>query len=145
MEAHELRRAGAEILSLVLAPHGFRFVPGTVDRGSGGDFAQGAFVRETRRLEFSARAALGLVAYRFAERYADHEDLLRLQAQGVRLAYPGFSDDPLDGFRDLASDLTRFGHVFLGGTDLELTTAFDQVDASPRPRGFAALERPPAR
>jgi hypothetical protein len=32
-----------------------------------------------------------------------------------RSAYPGFSDEPLDGFRHLADDIERFGEDFLMG------------------------------
>ena len=31
--------------------------------------------------------------------------------------YPGFSDDPLDGFRHLASDIANYAQAFLEGTD----------------------------
>jgi hypothetical protein len=41
-----------------------------------------------------------------------------MRAAGVQSgenAYPGFADDPLDGFRHLRADLERFGDDFLTG------------------------------
>jgi hypothetical protein len=34
--------------------------------------------------------------------------------------YPGFSDDPLDGFRHLRADLEKHGSSFLTGSDADL-------------------------
>jgi hypothetical protein len=51
----------------------------------------------------------------------------------------GFSDDPLDGFRDLATDLCRFGSVFLAGTTAEFAALVTKAERSRPPRGFAAL------
>jgi hypothetical protein len=33
--------------------------------------------------------------------------------------YPGFSDDPLDGFRDLRRDLEEHGSAFLSASDAD--------------------------
>ena len=105
MDVREFRRIGVALLTPTLAPHGFVYQPGEADRGSGGNFAQGAFVLGTRRLEFSVRQSLGLVYYRIAEQTISHEDYMRVAAGRGNYRYPGFSAEPLDGFLDLAADL----------------------------------------
>lgn len=138
-DVFELRRQGAEILAPLLTPHGFRYEPGLVDRGSGGAFARGAFVRGDRRLELSIRFALGEVVYRAAGRVLAHEDYMRLVAGRGHHAYPGFSDDPLDGFRHLAQDLERFAAAFLTGSDDDFSRIAAETERAPRPSGFKAL------
>ena len=95
---------GVEILSPALIPHGFElvFVDGTVG-GSGGPSAHAQFVRSDQLLDLHFRLSLGLVSYRWGDTELSHRDyLFGLGAQG---SYPGFSDDPLDGFRHLERDL----------------------------------------
>ena len=114
MEPTELLEHGRDILAAALEPHGFVFERGIADTGSGGRFAQGAFVRPRHRLEFSVRRALGEVLYRVGHTAITHEDLMRVVA-GPRLAhYPGFSADPLDGFRHLRADLETYGDALFG-------------------------------
>lgn len=141
-DVFEQRRQGVEILATVLTPHGFRYEPGLVDRGSGGAFARGAFVRGDRRLEISIRFGLGEVVYRAAGRVLVHEDYMRIVAGRGQHAYPGFSDDPLDGFRHLAQDLERFAAAFLTGSDAEFSDVAAEADRTPRPTGFKALSDP---
>jgi hypothetical protein len=128
MDAIELRRSGVELLSPVLVPYGFVYQAGEVDRGSGGLYAHGGFARANRSLEFSVRHTLGEVRYRVDAATLLHEDFARAAVRRGQARYPGFSDDPLDGLRDLATDLVRFGSVFLAGTTAE----------------FAALVRKPS-
>jgi hypothetical protein len=144
MDPIEMRRDGAEILQPVLTPHGFIFEPGEVGKGSGGLFAQGAFVRGNRRLGFSTRQSLGLVEYRVGSRILAHEDYMRVVAGRGNHAYPGFSEDPLDGFRHLVSDLERFASVFLGGTDIEFDALVAQAQSSRPNGGFRSLVNPRA-
>jgi hypothetical protein len=144
MDALDLREHGAELLAPILTAHGFRYVPGEADRGSGGLFARGAFVRGERRLEFSARYALGEVLYRAPGVVLGHEEYMRVAAGRARHAHPGFSADPLDGFRHLASDLARFGAAFLSGSDAELAAVAAEAEGTRPASGFAALSRKPA-
>jgi hypothetical protein len=144
MDAIELRRLGAEILNPVLTPHGFMYEAGVADRGSGGSFARGAFVRGDRRLEFSARYALGEVFYRIGVQALSHEAYMRVAAGAGKHRYPGFSDDPLDGFRDLAADLAAFGVVFLTGESTGFAAIAEEAERSRPPLGFRALSKPPA-
>jgi len=50
---------------------------------------------------------------------------------GGTSAIPGVCDDPLDGFRDLATDLVRFGSVFLAGTTRGVCSACHESRAYP--------------
>lgn len=97
MDSTELLVRGREILDPVLLPHGFHFEAGPADKGSGGPFARGAYVRDRHRLEFSVRWALGEVVYRVGETSIVHEELMRVIAGPRGAEYPGFSTDPLDG------------------------------------------------
>ena len=141
MDPAEMRRVGAAILEQVLSPLGFGFEAGEVGKGSGGPFAQGAFVRGNRRLEFSTRYSLGLVEYRVGSRVVSHEDYMRVVAGRGNNAYPGFSDDPIDGFRHLASDLQQFAGVFIDGSDAEFDALVAEAQSS-RPQGLKSLVDP---
>jgi len=122
---------GAAILGEVLEPAGFVFHPGIHASGSGGPFADGRFVRGDQYIELHFRHSLGLVSYGWGGEALTHEDYLR--GLGAKGAYPGFSDDPLDGFRHLARDLAGPLAGFVAGD----RTAFDaaaKVASQPRSR-----------
>lgn len=144
MDALEIRERGAELLAPALLTHGFAYVPGEADRGSGGLFARGAFVRGDRRLDFSVRNALGEVLYSAAGVTLSHADYMRVAAGAGQHAYPGFSAEPLDGVRHLASDLERFGTAFLTGSDAEFAAVAAEATRRRPPSGFAAISRAPA-
>lgn len=118
MKPAETLLEGAEILARVLGRHGFTFQTGTSGVGSGGAFACGDFVHDDRRLELHFRYSLGLVRYHLGPQSASHEHYMR--ALGVTAnQYPGFSSDPLDGFRHLSHDLSFVTDDFLtGGGDV---------------------------
>ena len=122
----ELLDAGRIILDPILTKHGFRWAAERTGHGSGGNFASGAYVRGTRRLELHFRFSLGLVSYSLGDRQVSHVDymLVAVNPDGRR-AYPGFSLDPLDGFRHLAEDLAEHASVFLSGTDDELAAMIE--------------------
>src|SRR5262245_53172019 len=110
-------RRGAAILDAVLVPRGFRFEFRGHDLGSGGEFAWGEYVRGDRRLELHFRYSLGLVTYHAAELTLDHSRYMAALGAAERAAYPGFSNDPLAAFRDLAHDLLQFAAAdFLDGS-----------------------------
>jgi hypothetical protein len=98
-----LLEAGAALLGPVLWPAGFTFQLTGQGRGSGGNFAMGRFMRGSQYLEFHLRYSLGLVTYGWDDAALSHADYLR--GLGATGAYPGYSDDPIDGFRHLALDL----------------------------------------
>jgi hypothetical protein len=115
MSPRELLAEGASLLEPVLKPHGFMFVFREEGRGSGGFFAVGDFVRDDRRLELHFRSSLGLVTYHIGTSRVSHNAYMKELGVYERAAYPGFSEDPLDGFRHLADDLGRFAEDFLVG------------------------------
>ena len=131
---------GVEILAELLRPAGFTFVLGSVDRGSGGAFAQGSFVRTGRVLSFSVREKLGLVQYAYHGRLVSHETLMHVAAPVGAASYPGYSDDPLQAFRDVSADLRAYGAAFVTGSDTACVAALDAAAANRPPSGFAALE-----
>jgi hypothetical protein len=138
--AADLLRAGCDILDAVLVPHGFQFVLRDAGQSSGGDFAWGEYVRGDRRLALHFRASLGLVAYYAGDMNVSHEWFVRA-VRGAPGAYPGFSDDALDGFRHLRHDLEACGGPFLRGTDQELHSVLQRAVEQERhkPKGFKAL------
>jgi hypothetical protein len=118
--------SGSEILKPVLSEHGFSFEFLTSGRGSGGEFATGTFRRENRRLELHFRYSLGLVRYHLNDQSIPHSAYMWSVIGEPNLShYPGFSDDPLDGFRSLRSDLEEYGSDFLSGTEAEFLRHFD--------------------
>jgi hypothetical protein len=123
-----------------LAPAGFVFTLVGSGKSSGGHFAAGAFTKGTRRLELHFRFSLGLVSYSVGAASLSHSDYMRALGCRKEAAYPGFSADPLDGFRHLASDLERFGDEFLRGTDQQFVVRAEWVANHPEPKGFATME-----
>ena len=125
-------RAGTAILDPILLRHGFRWTAEQTGKGSGGEFACGQYVRGDRRLELHFRYSLGLVAYHVGEYALDHESYMEVLGVPRGAAqYPGFSDDPLDGFRHLAHDLDAYGAEFLAG-DADVLRAVVPVIAQRR-------------
>ena len=127
----------------MLVPAGFEFVETDDGATSGGSSASGEFRRGDRRLELHVRTSLGLVRYHFGEESLAHEDLVRGVRALDRIAeegqYPGFSDDPMAGFRHLRHDLDRFGDVFLRGGAKAFRALKKWVDKHPRKSGLAGL------
>lgn len=102
-DAVNVLMAGAAILAAVLVPYGFTFQRTREGRSSGGGFATARFIKSNQYLEFHFRNSLGLITYGWDGATLSHADYLRgLKATG---AYPGYSHDPLEGFRHLAQDL----------------------------------------
>jgi hypothetical protein len=109
---------GREVLDPVLEAAGFRFLAGDAGRGSGGHYTRADYTRGSRRLELHYRRSLGLVRYHVGHVSLAHREYVDAVA-GSRAPreYPGFSDDPRDGFRHLRADLERYGSAFLEGSD----------------------------
>jgi hypothetical protein len=142
-EPTALLERGVAELTPVLGPAGFEFIQTEDGASSGGPFASGEFLRGDRRLELHVRSSLGLVRYHFGDESMSHEDLVR----GVRALehilaegqYPGFSTDPMAGFRHLRHDLERFGGIFLRGGAKAFRALKKWVDKHPRKSGLAGL------
>lgn len=112
--------AGAKIVGVVIEPHGFVWARGKTHAGHPGNAARGVFVKGDRQLELGFRWSLGPVMYRVGTASVSHEALMKYSGHHAEAEYPGYSTDPLDAFRHLASDLQRFGDdfVFGGGTTI---------------------------
>jgi hypothetical protein len=127
----EILRAGCEILDLVMNSHRFRFALRDSGQSCGGDYANGDYVRGDRSLELHFRYSLGLVAYHIGDMSVSHDAYLSALTKGEGgNQYPGFSDDPLDGFRHLAHDLQKFCDDFLSGDGKVLIAAVQDQRAS---------------
>jgi len=111
--------AGVRVLDRILGPAGFVFEFREEGGGSGGHFAWGEYVQGTRRLELHFRESLGLVTYHVADCSASHEAYMRGLGVWEQCRYPGVSNEPLDGFADLAADL-RHAQDFLSADALVL-------------------------
>ncbi len=116
----ETLKAGVGILDDLMKQHQFSASTNVIGQGSGGTFASNEFIRGNRKLEIHFRYSLGLVTYHVGKISLSHEDYM-WSVIGKRWAshYPGFSRDPLDGFRDLRRDLEDYGATFLTGTDID--------------------------
>jgi hypothetical protein len=138
----ELLERGVAELGEVLGPAGFEFTR-TEEAGSDGAVASGEFRRGDRRLELAVRSSLGLVRYHFGEASLSHEELVRgvraLERISEEGEYPGFSEDPMAGFRHLRHDLDRFGDVFLRGGAKAFRALKKWVDKHPKKSGLAGL------
>lgn len=130
---------GCDILDPVLQPHGYLRTdeyeyqyPSIM--GAGPVVVRGGFIRGDRHLELELSYALSKVVYRIDDLCLEHGPYMK--ALGVppgASAYPGFSDDPLDGFRHLASDLRCFATEFLAGDALVFRRAASD-EAGRRPQ-----------
>ena len=124
-EKADVLRKGAQFVQAVLAPHGFNFEIRGTGSSSGGTFAWGEFVRGNRGLELHFRYSLGIVRYHIADQSASHETYMRELGAWADCRYPGFSEDPMDAFRNLAHDLT-VAEDFLFGTGEVLRIASEK-------------------
>lgn len=89
-------------------------------QSSGGTFAAGDYRRRSWSLELHVRQSLGLVSYHHRSLTLSHVSYL-WAVSGRRDVgqYPGFSDDTLDSFRRLATDLQKYFSAFLCGDAVE--------------------------
>jgi hypothetical protein len=138
-----LERGVAELAG-VLGPAGFEFIQSDEGVDARGPFASGEFLRGDRRLELQVRSSLGLVRYHFGDESLSHEDLVRgvraLEGISEEGQYPGFSTDPMAGFRHVRHDLDRFGAVFLRGGAKAFRALKKWVNKHGKKSGFAGLD-----
>lgn len=130
--ASQILRAGRELIDPILEACGFVWGYGSSGGSSDGDFASGWYSRDDRTHELHFRYSLSLVSYSVGDQSIHHADYM-LVASGRGLSkYPGFSDDPLDGFRHLAHDLRAFCAAFLEGSDADFIRIVELRSASPK-------------
>jgi hypothetical protein len=114
----ETLEQGSKLLEPLLFSRGFTFSVIGTGAGSGGHFAVAEFKRGDRQLEFHFRVSLGLVTYKLGEASMDHLAYMRsVLGRYYASHYPGFSSEPLDGFRHMLLDLAEHCGDFLDGTD----------------------------
>jgi hypothetical protein len=134
-KAEEILERGSELLETLLAPHGFAFRVIGAGNSSGGDFAYGEFRKHNRSLELHLRHTLGKVSYHLTDHEMSHENYMRsVLGRHHSSHYPGFSDDPFDGFRHLRLDLEKHGSEFLAGTDECLMSRIEKANSLPPAR-----------
>jgi len=110
--------AGMHILSPLMEAHGFKRTAPLSGESSGGSYASAQWVRGDRVLDLHFRHSLGLVSYRVGDVSLPHEEYMwAVTGRKWSTECPRFSDDPLDGFRNLRMDLERHGASFLSGAD----------------------------
>jgi hypothetical protein len=124
-------KSGLSILEPLMRAHGFSVHLTGMGSSSGGPFATAEYRRGNRRLEVHYRHTLGLITYHLGSASLSHEDYM-WSVLGQRWAshYPGFSSDPLDGFRHLREDLEQYAHEFLEGPDIEFLKHIDLTAAA---------------
>jgi hypothetical protein len=83
-------------------------------------------IRSDRRVELHFRGGLGLVTYHAGEKSADHRTYMKALGVLDQCKYPGFHDDQLAAFDDLAHDLA-FAKEFLDG-DASVLRSIKPVD-----------------
>ena len=132
--ATDTLREGNLILEATLGPAGYRFEPLGAGNSSGGDFASGRWIRADRAIEIHFRHSLGLVRYWIGLTSMSHRELVEACDVRDQANYPGYSTDPLDGFRHLRNDLERFGGPFLSGAMTEEDMIRLASDLQRRPR-----------
>jgi hypothetical protein len=146
MDRFEVFDQGIELLSPMLRLHGFEFGGRHVHQyasiiGRREEAVRGEFARGDHRLELELWHSLRNVIYRIDDLRLAHEPYMRaLGVPPAANAYPGFSNDPLDGFRHLKTDLESYGREFLAG-DAEAfrRAAAEEVERQPdRQRAYMA-------
>jgi hypothetical protein len=128
---------GVRILEPQFLKYGFVYRKLASGASSGGHFASGEFFKDLRRIEFHLRYSLGMVTYHLGRQSMSHQDYMRsILGREHASHYPGFSSDPLDGFRHLLQDLEEHCSEFLTGSDESLSKriqdANKQRPAAPR-------------
>jgi hypothetical protein len=131
---------GRKIMEPILAPHGFTFIIGVCGQSSGGDFASVEFVNGDRRLELHFRHSLGLVTYHVGSLSLSHDAYMEaLLGRRGASQYPGFSDDPLGGFRHLRHDLEAYCLDFVCGAGDEFRICVTRAAELEKRRGLRRL------
>lgn len=131
-KAEEWLIRGSDLLRPLLMGHGFTYRTLNKGNSSGGQFAAGEFRRGTRRLEFHFRYSLGLVSYHLDSRSMLHQEYMcSVLGRPNASHYPGFSNDPMDAFRDLRLDMEAYCSDFLEGADDQLLRRIEDAHARP--------------
>jgi hypothetical protein len=132
---------GCKLIDPIMKATGFRWEAGPAGTSSGGYFASGQYVKGNRKLELHFRHSLGLVTYHIVDVSLSHEDYMLHVAGKSKAQYPGFSSEPLDAFKHLASDLSNFASDFLSGSGEEFKKAKERAEERNKLSGFKKISR----
>jgi hypothetical protein len=131
--AAEMLQRGSALIAPLLETHGFVFNELGVGNSSGGSYASGKFQKDNRWLELHFRFSLGLISYHLGNCSMSHQDYMHSVIGKPNSGhYPGFSNDPLDGFRHLLVDLQEYGSEFLAESDECLIRRIEMANNLPR-------------
>ena len=131
--ATEMLQQGSALIAPLLEVHGFVFNELGIGSSSGGSFASGKFQKDNRWLELHFRYSLGLVSYHLGNCSMSHQNYMyAVLGKPNSSHYPGFSNDPLDGFRHLLMDLQEYGSEFLAESDECLIRRIEMANNLPR-------------
>jgi len=119
--------------------NGFHWEDGWSGEGSGGSSDSGGYIKADRKLELHFRWSLGMVTYHIGPSCILHKDYMWSVAGKGNASYPGFSKNPIDGFRHLAEDLKKYGADFLSGSGAEFENAFREKKRRDSLSGFQKL------
>ena len=139
MNPREELEKGVQLLTPLMSSHGFSFAYEEDGKGSGGNFSRGAFISGNKRLELSFRWSLGCVEYHVSDHSISHADYMSAIGKRRESSYPGFSEEPLQAFDHLASDLSQHCSSFLNGSDKDFIILINEFLKKPRKSGLAAL------
>ena len=138
-EAIAILKEGRTYIDPIMESNGFSWVSGFSGKSSGGFSDSGVYVKDDRRVELHFRWSLGLVTYHIGDIQISHEDYMLYVAGKGKASYPGFSKDPIDGFKHLAEDLQKYGHDFLSGSGAKLLEAIKNKNERSKLSGFQRL------
>ena len=134
----QILQEGRKFIDPIMKANGFHWEDGLAGKSSGGYSACGQYIKGGRRLELHFRYSLGLVTYHLADASLSHEDYMRYIATG-KAEYPGFSENPMDGFKHLAHDLKSFASDFLSGSGQEFIGAKKTAEERNTLSGFKKI------
>lgn len=135
----EILNEGLKYINPIMEENGFKWIDEKSGNGSGGAFSSGKFIKDNRTLELHFRFSLGLVTYQIGNDKLSHEEYMNHAAGKNKNEYPGFSENPLDGFKHLASDLTNYAQDFLKGSGKEFRLAKEEAEKRNKLSGFKKL------
>jgi hypothetical protein len=139
MTAREDLENGVAVLMPLLSAAGFRYEFKSEGKGSGGDFARCAFVSGNKCLELSFRYSLGCVEYKIGSTAISHSDYMDAIGFRSKAKYPGFSNENIEAFEHLASDISNYADTFLTGSENTFAHLINSFNSSPKKSGFAWL------
>ena len=118
---------GVGILDAVMRPAKFKF-----EQVHDGEYVCGRYRRADRTLELHFSDSLRLVSQRIGDVVVMHDDYMRALVGPAGGRYPGASAEPLDGFRDLCTDLRDHCGEFLHGSAKKWRSAAECALRDPR-------------